>query len=271
MNALFYSATIDRRGEVETRVSSSWSKKAAIFSKRKTSEEWHQEIDFTAASLRPTDHRFPWLLIRKHTDQYLKRKGKLTQPDIDVRLAAMIESHHARDVAVAACAHAMSPAAVRALLNVELNVAPATFYGLEQYLYCLIAAHFSNPKSVSYLEAQWARNFIPYAKHGPDAAGRYLMGICHLLKTTSVANMNLLPDFTNLARRAFKTYATQLEGLKLKSSWTTAHASIAWLSTITQNLAPSSSAGQLLPEHLLDTQFPVWRVWASWKPNLERI
>ncbi|KAF2471457.1 uncharacterized protein BDR25DRAFT_223658, partial [Lindgomyces ingoldianus] len=98
---------------------------------KKRSDEWHHQIDFTASLLRPNDKTFPYSLIKKHTDYYLKKKGKFNQQDTDIRLALLIESHEARDVAIAACAHAISPASLRALLNVELSVAPATYYGLE--------------------------------------------------------------------------------------------------------------------------------------------
>src|SRR5262245_1874717 len=139
---------LSSRSSVEVRRSHeprlpSWSKKT-LFMKPKPSDEWHQQIDFTAGQFKPSDHKFTWTLIRKHTDSYLKKKGKLSQTDIDVKLSELIEKHEARDVAVAACGHALSPAALRALLNVELNVAPATFYGLEKYLESLIAANVSN-------------------------------------------------------------------------------------------------------------------------------
>jgi hypothetical protein len=259
------------RGELrpDKRISISFSKKALFGGKQ--SDEWHHQVDFTAGILRPSDSRFAYSLLQKHTDAYIKKKGRLSQQDVDIRLGILIETHDARDVAVAACAHAMSPAAVRALLNVELHVAPATFFGLEMYLESLIAANFSNPKSVTDLEAQWARRLLPYATHGPGAAGRYLEGLCDTLRTTSIPNMNVFPDFSMLARRAFKDFASQLEGFKLKSQWVTAQAAVAWMSFLTQNSPPVTPPGHLLPEHVLDTQFPIWRIWASWRPNLHRI
>ncbi|ORY15475.1 hypothetical protein BCR34DRAFT_478007, partial [Clohesyomyces aquaticus] len=102
-----------------------------IFGKKSRSDEWHTQIDFTASLSRPSQKTFPYELIRKHTDHYLRKKGKLSQQDIDIRLAILIEGHEARDVAVAACAHAISPTSLRAILNVELSVAPATYFGLE--------------------------------------------------------------------------------------------------------------------------------------------
>ncbi|KAF2792129.1 hypothetical protein K505DRAFT_326371 [Melanomma pulvis-pyrius CBS 109.77] len=268
MTTVLIPTAVDRN--YTQRPSTSWAKKT-FFSKIKPSEEWHQQIDFIAGVLRPSEKRFPYLLVKKHTDTYLKKKGKKTLQDTDIRLAILIESHEARDIAIAACAHAMSPASLRALLNVELNIAPATFYGLEMFLRSLIAANYSNPSAVSDLEAYWADRLLPYAIHGAGAAGRYLEGMCEVLTTSNIPNMNVLPDFSMLARRAFMDFASHLEGLKLKCQWTAAHSSTAWLSNLAQNSPPVTPPGHLLPEHLLDVQFPIWRIWASWKPKMERI
>jgi hypothetical protein len=252
------------------RLSSLWAKKTP-FGKTKPSDDWHQQIDFTANDRRPSDAHFPWLLVMKHTDVYLKKKGKKTQTETDLRFSSLIESHEARDIAIAACAHAMSPASVRALLNVELNVAPATFFGLKMFLQSLIAANYCNPKSVSDFEAYWAFRLLPYAIQGAGAAGRYLEGMCAVLAISNVSNINMLPDFSILARRAFGDFALQLEGFKLRCQWVTAYASTMWLSKLTENNPPTKPPGHLLPIHLLDVQFPIWRIWASWKPNLDRI
>ncbi|KAF2688583.1 hypothetical protein K458DRAFT_293479, partial [Lentithecium fluviatile CBS 122367] len=247
----------------------SWSKKS-LFAKPRPSEEWHEQIDFTAGAHRPSEQKFQWSLVKRHTDHYIKKKGKITQAEIDVKLASLIEQHEARDVAIAACAHAMSPKAVRALLNVELNVAPTTFFGLEMYLQSLIAANHCSPTSVTELEAKWARQLLPYADHGANAAGRYLEGVCFMLRTTDTPNMNVLPDFAILVRRALKTYATRLEGMKLRCQWVAAYGVVAWMTTLAQNTPATTPPGSLMPEHLMDVQFPLWRIWANWRPNIER-
>lgn len=248
----------------------SWSKKT-LFTKTKPSEEWHQQVEFTAGTSRPSEQKFPWSFLRKHTDHYLKKKGKLSQAEIDIKLSTLIEGHGARDVAIASCAHAMSPMAVRALLSVDLQVAPATYLGLEAYLQSLIAANFCSPKSVSDLEAEWAHRLLPYARHGSTAAGAYLEGTCVVLRATDTPNMNVLPDFAILIRRAFKDFAMQLEGMQLRCQWMEAYKAVSWMATIVQSTPPATPPGSLMPEHLLDTQFPIWRTWAAWKPDLKRI
>ncbi|ORY15476.1 hypothetical protein BCR34DRAFT_464412, partial [Clohesyomyces aquaticus] len=83
--------------------------------------------------------------------------------------------------------------------------------------------------------------------------------------------MGVVPDFSILAHRAFRDFASELEGLKLRCQWVTAYNSIVWLPTIQDNAPAVTPPGHLLPEHLLDISFPLWRIWASWKPRFERI
>ncbi|KAH7117739.1 hypothetical protein B0J11DRAFT_570954 [Dendryphion nanum] len=273
MNGLLLSTTVDRAGiHVNKRIPISLSLgKKSIFSKKSSSEEWHDQVEFTAGIFRPADAKFPWPLVQKHTDTYIKRKGKLSQPEVDLRLSTLIEDHEARDVAVAACAHLMSPASVRASLNVGLDVAPASFYGLNTYLQCLIAANKANARAISDLEAIWATLLLPNTIPGPGAAKRYLEGVCTILGASAVPHMDIPPDFAILARRAFEEYASQLEGLKLRCQWVLAHSSVAWMAKLQLETQPTGSNGQKLPVALLDTHFPNWRIWSNWRPNLERI
>jgi hypothetical protein len=255
----------------DRRLGISISKKSFFGTKHQASEVWHQQIDFTAGVLRPSDAHFPWDFVRKHTDTYLRKKGKLTQHEIDLRLGILIDSHEAKDVAIAAAAHAMSPASLRAILNVELSVAPITYYGLDTYLLCLIAAHHCNPASMNDLEARWATGLLPFAIHGSGAAGRTLEGICMILRTTTVPNMNVLPDFSILSKKAFKDFGSDLQGFKIKCEWVRAYSAIQWLSDLIKSSPAHTPPGHLLPEHLLDVNLAIWRIWSKWRPNLERI
>ncbi|PSN67879.1 hypothetical protein BS50DRAFT_620332 [Corynespora cassiicola Philippines] len=253
------------------RFSTSWTKNK-IFNKIKPSDEWRQQINFTAGLLHPSDENFPWALLQKHTNDYLRKKGKLSQAEMDVRLHHLIDSITARDVAIAACAYAMSSAAVRAILNVELQVAPASFYGLRTYLESLIAANGSNIQSITSLEALWARKLLPYAvTHGTDAAGQFLQGISQVLLETKTTNMSALPDFLLLTRRAVHAFSVQLEGYRLKCEWAAANKAKHWMSVFANSKPTNVAPNRLLINHFLDSQFHEWRVWANWTPYLERI
>ncbi|OSS48037.1 hypothetical protein B5807_06525 [Epicoccum nigrum] len=246
-------------------------KHSVLFNKAKHSEDWHQAIDAIAGVLPPSDSKFPYPLLRQATEDYLKKKGKITQNDADIRLAILIESHTARDIAVAAAAHAMTAGSLRAILHVNLNVSHGSYWGLETWLQCLIAANYNNPASVTDLEARWAHCLLPFATHGPAAAGKVLIGISRALRECATPNMNIVPDFLTLTSRAVADYGAHLEGLRLKNNWTSAYAASCWMAELSRTLPASTPPGFLLPEHILDTQFPIWRVWARWRPDLKVI
>ncbi|KAH7392856.1 hypothetical protein BKA66DRAFT_557617 [Pyrenochaeta sp. MPI-SDFR-AT-0127] len=275
MNTLFSSPTIERIEEKRHRMT--WTKKSTplknstLFNKAKHSEEWHQNVEATAGVLHPSDSKFPYGFVRNHTDVYLRKKGKINQVDTDIRLAILIETHDTRDIAVAAAAHAMSAKNLRELLHVEFNVAQGSYWGLETWLQCLIAANYENPASVADLEALWARMLLPYATHGRCAAESILKGVSRVLRNSSTPNMNILPEFFILLRRAIKDYSTQLEGLRLKSKWAAAHKAIFWMVDLEMTSPAVTPPGYLLPEHIFDSQFPAWRLWSQWRPNIERI
>lgn len=240
----------------------------SFFKKAKHSEEWHHTIDAIVGVLQPSDPKFPYPQLRSTTDEYLKKKGKITQSDIDIRLALLIDSHRSRDIAVAATAHAMSAGSLRAILHVNLNVSYGSYWGLEPWLKCLLAANNGNPASVTDLEVRWAQHMLPFATHGPMASGKILVGISRALRECATPNMNAVPDFLNLTSRAISDYGAQLEGLRLRNDWMGAYAASYWLAELGRTSPVSTPPGFLLPEHILDAQFPVWRTWARWRPDM---
>ncbi|KAJ4985960.1 ubiquitin conjugating polymerase [Stagonosporopsis vannaccii] len=243
-------------------------KQYSLFNKAKHSEEWHRAIDAIAGVLHPTDPKFPYHLLQQATDAYIKRKGKIAQADVDTRLAILLESHEAKDIAVAAVAYAMTAGSLRAALRVDLNVAHGSYWGLNMWLQCIIAANHENSASATDLEAIWAQHLLPFATHGPGAAGKILIGVSRALREMPTPNMNLVPDFLTLTSRALTDYGAYLEGLRLKNNWTAAYGASYWMAELGRTCPGSKPLGYLLPEHILDTKFPIWRAWASWRPNL---
>ncbi|KAF9701114.1 hypothetical protein EKO04_000157 [Ascochyta lentis] len=246
-------------------------KHSLLFNKAKHSEDWHREIDATAGVLHPSDPKFPHALLRQATDVYLKKKGKIAQADTDIRLAILIGAHEARDIAIAAAARAMTASSLRATLQVDLNVAHGSYWGLNTWLQCLIAANHGNPASVTDLEASWARHLLPFATYGSSAAGKILVGVSRALRECATPNMNTVPDFLTLTSRALTDYAAHLESLRLKNDWLAAHKASYWMAELGRTSPPTTPPGFLLPEHVLDAQFPIWRVWARWRPDVKRI
>src|SRR5690242_3732308 len=244
-------------------------KHTIIFNKAKHSEDWHRTVDAIAGVLHPTDPKFPYALLQQATDAYIKRKGKIVQADIDVRLTTLIESHAAKDIAVAAAAHAMTAGSLRAALSLGLNVAHGSYWGIDAWLRCLIAANHENSASVTDMEATWAQHLLPFATYGPGAAGKVLIGVSRALRECApTPNMNVVPDFLSLTIRAVTDYRAHLEGLRLKNNWTAAYGASYWMAELGRASSSSVLPGHQFLERILDTQFPTWQAWATWRPNL---
>jgi hypothetical protein len=277
MDTFKSSTTTTIEGPNDKRLRMPWGKKtiplknSVLFNKVNHSEEWHQAIDAAAGVLHPSDPKFPYGLLREQTEVYLKKKGKISRTDADIRLAILITSHEARDVAVAAAAHAITAKSLRALLHADLNVMHGSYWGLKMWLQCLIAANDGSSASVTDLEALWARKLLPFATKGPRAAEWFLAGVCHVLREMALPNMDIVPEFAILASRAITDYATRLEGLRLKNDWAAAYESVLWMIELARTSPITTPLGHILPEHILDSQFPVWRLWTYWKPNVQRI
>ena len=247
-----------------------WEEKMNLFGK-KDSVDWHLQIDYAAGKTRPTDPHFPFDILRSHTDNYLKKKRKSNQQAIDSKLASLIHDHDDTVIAIAACAHAMSPKLVRALINFESETTPFTYFTLPPFLECLIAAHYANPQSVTEFEAQWAQELLPFARSSIDAPAGCLQGICRILEKSRVRNMIELPDFYMIAQRALEDFPVQVDGYKNTGAWVEAHQAVAWLSDLDYASTSWHMAKGLRPESLLDQHFPSWRIWARWKPNQDRL
>ena len=261
----------------DKRLRLSWSRKTVplknslLFNKSKHSQEWRENVEATAGVLHPSDAKFPYGFLRNHTDVYLRKKGKLSQADTDLRLAILVETHDAKDIAVAAAAHAITAKSLRTMLLADLNVAQGNYWGLDVWLQSLIAANEGNPASVTDLEASWARLLLPYTSVGACAPGLLLKGVCRALTKSRIPNLNLLPEYLVLIQRAVVDFSAELEGYRLRCDWVAAHKAIFWMVELDIRATGMGNAGSGLLEQELDWYFPAWRVWAAWRPDMERI
>jgi hypothetical protein len=122
-----------------------------LFHRRRQSRNWFRSVNASVADLHPvtpgqvpvSNPEFPWAQLRQHTDAYLnkKKKGNLTQVEIEARLMTLMQRHTSKDVAIAACGHRLSPETLRALLVRDVNIDPGNVYGLRSYLQTIIAAN----------------------------------------------------------------------------------------------------------------------------------
>jgi Poly(ADP-ribose) polymerase catalytic domain len=235
------------------------------------STNWHRQVEATAAThgALNTDqlygHSSPLIQLKGHTDLYLKKKGNLTSSERDARLIALIRAQSLKDVAVVACAHALSPQALRDLLLGELQLDPRIQVDSLLYLHAIVASHHANPGAVSLFEAQFAQAMITLSSHNALAIGHdlqiFAMRMTTLITAGIPTDLFMSPVVNEIPRRACANFATQLEHMELERLWVRAHSATSWLSTL-----PGTSP---ITEQLLSGSFPTWRIWAAWRPDID--
>lgn len=238
------------------------------------SDSWHRQVSLEAGDHHPIGQghvpnpSFPWANLRQITESYLsKKRGRNVIEDRDERLGLLIKNHGAKDVAIASCGHAISPKALRELLAVDLNIEQGNSYGLASYLQAIVAANHVNEGAVSSLEAQRA---IELMASSNTSTARYLEALLQILINGVPSNFLIYPHIQTLARSACLEFATQVEELRRECQWRRAHAATEWLSRFVQR------SFEWLPENLdsirlLHANFPNWRAWAIWSPDVARL
>ena len=236
--------------------------------KGRASHAWHQNIDNTVGPRKPTDPDFPWIPLQNHTGYYLKKKGTLSQTQIDERLIALVKIHPSKDVAIAACAHILSVCTIRRLLSDDWEkYKPDNATTHDEYLQAIVATHHVKPEAVSVLEAKWAVCLLEQVTAGGSShnfpLGQQLRDILPLLSYQAAPHLLLHAEILAHAHDVCLNHAGQLEYLRLECQWMDAYSAIDWLST-----GESLHSGAIA---LLDHDLPTWRAWAAWRPQLVRI
>jgi hypothetical protein len=231
---------------------------------------WHQQVGATIAGQLDFDvgsdeiQIFPFAQLQAHTDEYLKKKGRLTPDGRDARLIALIKDHSAKDVAIVACAHALSPQAVRDLFRGELHVDPRNHLSVLVYLRAVVRVNHANRDAVTGLEAQCAQALIKLASpdviHIREQLHIFAVRMTALMKAGAPGNPLLHHVVDGILRSACTNFGAQMEAMQFEMKWLQAHAAANWLSTLP---GPSPNIGRLL-----DDVFPNWRIWAAWRPDI---
>ncbi|KAL9067663.1 MAG: hypothetical protein Q9161_006745 [Pseudevernia consocians] len=237
--------------------------------KGRDSGAWHKNINDTVGPRRPTDTDFPWLALRNHTGYYIKKKGKLSQIQIDERLLALIQSHPSKEVAIAACADKLSTRVIRNLLVNDLKVEPDGTLAVQEYLQVILATNHEDSGAVSEVEAQWAKCLLEHTSAG-GSLGQQLHDVLSLLPARVAPDLLLYKDIKRLADSICTEFAKQLQDLRHSNRWMDAHAAVGWLSTAStsRNTLQTMSSGARL---LIEDYLPCWGAWAAWRPHIPRL
>lgn len=236
--------------------------------KGRASHAWHQNIDNTVGTRKPTDADFPWIALQNHTGYYLKKKGTLSQTQIDERLTALVKIHPSKEVALAACAQSLSVCTIRTLLSGDWAKHKSdNATALDEYLQAIVATNHVNPEAVGVIEAKWAVCLLEQVTAGGSShnftLGQQLRDILPLLSYQANPHLLLHAEFLAHGHGVCLNHASQLEHLRLECQWMDAHSAIEWLSA--SDMLHSGAIA------LLDHDLPTWRAWATWRPQLVRI
>ncbi|KAK0514168.1 hypothetical protein JMJ35_003890 [Cladonia borealis] len=241
-----------------------------LFKKRRDKDDWRRNVNDTVGGRRPTDDSFPWTHLQEYTKAYIERRGGLTQEQIDDHLKDLIKTHTEPELAFAACASAMSTRSVRNLLAEGLCTSHNSYFGssLVPSLQAIVAANKVKPEAASRSERDWAIELIEHS-NGSNSDGKRLYNIVSLLTSGMAADFLLRDLAIALAHNSCQSFALHLETLRAKNQWVNAFLAVEWLSRV--SAASVDPPGGFGPLRLLDSCLPMWRTWAAWRPNMNRL
>ena len=232
-------------------------------------DAWHKNINDTVGLRRPTDPDFPWIALQNHTGYYMKKKGKLSQDQVDERLLILIKTHPSKEVAIAACAHTMSARIVKNLLINDFKVGSDGADGalaIQDYLQVIVATNYVRPEAVSEIEAKWARYLWEHvaASGSSRTLAQQLHDVLLLLPARVTPDLLLHESLKSIADSVCTQFAKQLQDLKQRNQWTDAYAAINSLCNTLQLI--DAEAVDLLERYL-----PRLRAWVAWRPHIPRL
>lgn len=235
------------------------------------SDDWHRKIHAATAYLQPTNADFPWNELQEQTQRYLKKKKKKkisSQEQVDERLVALLHKHPSTTT-VAACAHALSPNAVRNFIAVDCKAN----FDLSSFLEAIIAVNHENPAAVNQTEAHWAQELVAHSDmtgYSEQRVSHQLEKAVYLLRNGLAPDLLLYDQIVKSVRTLCQAFAARLETFRLDSLWMKAHSYVGWLAPLSARFAevPSELYG---PVQLLDVDLPNWHAWAVWRPDMYRL
>ena len=240
--------------------------------KGRESHAWHKNLIETVGPRKPVDSDFPWVALQNYTGYYMKKKGRLSQIQVDERLLALILKHPSKEIAIAACAHLMSVRTIRSLLVNDFKIEPDGAFGLQEYLHIIVATNHVSPGAVNDIEAQWAICLLENEGAGGSSRplAQRLHDVLSLLPAQVSSDLLLKDDMKRLADAMCMDFANQLESLRRKNQWMDAHAAAEWLlrvSTSSSAIHIANGGTRNFPDDYLST----WGAWTAWQPRIPRL
>jgi hypothetical protein len=239
----------------------------------------HKQVDKIAGGLYPDHLEFPWDRLRDYTDACIKKQKGISIPEgLDLFLISFIQKHAAKDIAMAAVAHALSTEATLSLLNGILRLEPGNFDGLEQFIHIMVAINHVNPSAISDVEANRARAILLIVRLiDPDSlrksspprlsdSSQALLSLSTLFMQGIPLDSILCLHILALTKLASSSLSEELHEYKATSQWWHACIATSWLSKLLHT-STWPQEGNLSLNQILESTFPTWRSWALWKSD----
>ena len=237
------------------------------------SDTWHRQVDAAAAGNSPItalsvpNSSFPWAYLRSYTNTYLGKKKGLDAQERDARLVLLFQAHSTKDVAMAACAPAMSTECVRHLLRMKLEATSKDLTKLTAPMRLAVIAHHLNFDVLSRFEATLVKRLLFWLQLQTTSRSQSLEELYLLMKMEDAAP-NLFSDaLETILDSACGDFAVELESWKLDLAWTNAWAGTAWLRRLPMEFSNTS----FHLTRLFNNNIKDWKCWAAWRPELVRI
>lgn len=238
------------------------------------SETWHKNIDaeigceFPCLADGSVNPHFPWASIKGHTESLLKKKGISSPEEDENRLIGLICRHGNTVNALAACASGLSRKAVRACLTGDYGRLPGLHDEIVTYLRAIIAIHHMNPAAVTSIDAGLAKSLLPLCGLDSTAASQTLQIVTKLWISGVPSDSLVQDEIEVITQTACKQFTTQLRTMVCEDLWSEVAKAASWISMLAEIMTRSPSENKL--NRILNKEFPDWRAWAAWRPNVIR-
>jgi hypothetical protein len=190
-------------------------------------------------------------------------------------LLALIREHEAIQIAVAACAHKMSPQTLRAFIGDRLKtVGGVQTRGLGiglgptqiRFLEAIVLAHHVNPLTFPESDSQLAQTLLRCSASDSNCTSQKLETVVKLL-IVGIPSHSFVSSFVRSMLHGYcAKLSAEIQALERSSSWLKAHGETEWLSMLLFGPLDASPEEKETVE-ILCKRFPDWKMWAEWNES----
>ncbi|KAF2837827.1 hypothetical protein M501DRAFT_141399 [Patellaria atrata CBS 101060] len=234
--------------------------------------KWHSDVIKIAAKHQPINSKledFPLEQLCLLTNSYLRLQGvecQLSSNTGDI-IASLLQDHSARvdarnDAAIVATIHLMPRSIGRACLRSVFDYSKTNSPDVCQYLRTIVLARIANPTVVDQPESNCAQALLDLFRKEFPLPGPRIQDYFKNLREVECPALLLFKEVHSIPRKSCVRVRKSLLSYKQQQKWLQAFIESRWMTELSQE-SPVI--------HILDAEFPEWRIWSKWRPNTNRI